>query len=452
MRLRRRDTSTVSGQSRERYRLASLNAMTGLVARAAAIGAGLITVPLCLAYLGNERYGMWLTLSSLLASLAAVADLGILTSLQLGVSKCDAKGDREGARRWVSSAVAILSATTIIGSLMLIVLVAAINWAAVFNVTSALAVAESDVAVLALGAAWLLNMFSAIVLRVSYGYQDGHITHLFQLLGSVLSVIGVLVLIRLEAGLPVLVTVLGGMMGISLLMQGIHLFGWQRPWLRPARHAVDRAVVKSLLGSGTWHLLASVAYAAFFLSSNIIIAQAMSASVVPEFGVPLRMVTALLMLYGIVATASMPAFANASARGERAWLRRALKRSLIATAAMGVVGAVLLIAVGKQVISLWVGDQVHPSYTMLAGFGAWSVLNGITTGLSSFVLGTGGGRANALQWLTAFLLLIPLQIVALRYLGVAGIPWAMAIADGLGRLLPGVLYYRTWARERDPGG
>ena len=61
----------------------------------------------------------------------------------------------------------------------------------------------------------------------------------------------------------------------------------------------------------------------------------------------------------------------------------------------GVVGAVLPIAVGKQVISLWVGDQVHPSYTMLAGFGAWSVLNGIMTGLSSFVLGTGGGRANA---------------------------------------------------------
>jgi len=167
--------------------------------------------------------------------------------------------------------------TTFIGSLVLIVLVAAIKWSAVFNVTSPLAIAESNVAVLALGTAWLLNMFSAIVLRISYGYQDGYLTHSFQLLGSILTVIS-----------------LGGMMAVSLLIQGVHLFGWQRPWLRPAWQAVDRAVVKSLLGNGTWHLLASVAYAAFSLSSSIIIAQIMGASVVPEFEVPLRVVTALL--------------------------------------------------------------------------------------------------------------------------------------------------------------
>jgi DNA methylase len=55
---------------RERYRRASLSASTSFVAQALNIVISLVSVPLTLRYLGQERYGVWLTISSLLAWVA----------------------------------------------------------------------------------------------------------------------------------------------------------------------------------------------------------------------------------------------------------------------------------------------------------------------------------------------------------------------------------------------
>jgi O-antigen/teichoic acid export membrane protein len=50
----------------ERNRRAALSGITAATARAVQIGASLLTVPLALRYLGNERFGLWMTISSVI--------------------------------------------------------------------------------------------------------------------------------------------------------------------------------------------------------------------------------------------------------------------------------------------------------------------------------------------------------------------------------------------------
>ena len=57
----------------ERNRRAVLAGSIATVARVVQLGASLVTVPLTLKYLGNERFGLWMTISSVLA-MAAFAD------------------------------------------------------------------------------------------------------------------------------------------------------------------------------------------------------------------------------------------------------------------------------------------------------------------------------------------------------------------------------------------
>jgi O-antigen/teichoic acid export membrane protein len=440
------DTSTEEGRARERYRRAALTAATGGVARAATIISALIVVPLCIDQLGNERYGMWLTLSSLF-SFAYVADLGVTAGLQLAIAGADGKDDREAARRYVSTALSILLKTCGLGAMVLAILYVAVDWSSVFNVSSPRAVAEAGAGAMAFGGIWLVNTLTAVVMRVQYGYQRGYVTNLWQILGSVLTVVAVVTAVALDGGLPLLVIAAAGMPAIALLLNGIQLFGWHMRWLRPSPRHVDRDASRKLLRDGAWYLLAGLAYNAVYLSCNMLVAQWLGAGAVPEFGVPYRVAAVLTLLLAVIVNALLPAYAEAAERGDRRWLRRALIRSLSIATVLGGFGAVVYVVAGKWVISLWVGDAVSPTYTILIGLGVWALVSAIANGLNSFVQGTGGVRSNGLQWLAAAIVSVPAQMIAIHTLGVDGVPWALAATELLCRLLPGALYYRAWLVE-----
>ena len=63
-RIKEFDTSIPEGRLKERYRRASLTVLTSSIAKGVSIVTMLISVPLTLSYLGVERYGMWMTISS----------------------------------------------------------------------------------------------------------------------------------------------------------------------------------------------------------------------------------------------------------------------------------------------------------------------------------------------------------------------------------------------------
>ena len=63
-----------------RFRRVGLTTASSIAARGISFATSLITVPLTLHYLGAERYGLWATLSSIIA-LASFADLGLVNGL-----------------------------------------------------------------------------------------------------------------------------------------------------------------------------------------------------------------------------------------------------------------------------------------------------------------------------------------------------------------------------------
>jgi O-antigen/teichoic acid export membrane protein len=67
------------------------------------ITAGLIAVRLTLRYLGTERYGLWMTISSVIA-FPGFSGLGINNGLLNGIPIAHGRDDRQLARQYVSSA------------------------------------------------------------------------------------------------------------------------------------------------------------------------------------------------------------------------------------------------------------------------------------------------------------------------------------------------------------
>src|SRR5688572_30139039 len=135
LRLRPFDVSTPEGRARERHRLVVLATVASALAKFLSIATALISVPLTLHYLGAERYGMWMTISAVVAMLS-FADFGIGNGLMNAVATAYGKDRHDTIREHVSSAFAILTAIAVALVALLAILYGLVPWADVFNVTS----------------------------------------------------------------------------------------------------------------------------------------------------------------------------------------------------------------------------------------------------------------------------------------------------------------------------
>src|SRR5690348_11551465 len=90
----------------ERNRRALLTGSVSTLARAVQVGTTLITIPLTLKYLGNERFGLWMTISSVMA-MASFADFGVGNGVLNTVAKAFGKDNLVGIRMAVSSGFAL---------------------------------------------------------------------------------------------------------------------------------------------------------------------------------------------------------------------------------------------------------------------------------------------------------------------------------------------------------
>src|SRR5512146_3561300 len=97
------DTLDIAGtdairRGRERSRRAVLGSVGGIGARGISYATAMLIVPPSLHYLGTERYGMWMTIGSLIA-LLSFADLGIGSGVMNGLSAANGRDDRRSAAR-----------------------------------------------------------------------------------------------------------------------------------------------------------------------------------------------------------------------------------------------------------------------------------------------------------------------------------------------------------------
>lgn len=94
-------------RGRERDKRVLYTFVGSAVAKVITVGSTFISVPLAYRALGAEHFGLWMTITSILAAMQ-FADLGIGNGLLNMVAVANARDDREGARRAVASSIAIL--------------------------------------------------------------------------------------------------------------------------------------------------------------------------------------------------------------------------------------------------------------------------------------------------------------------------------------------------------
>ncbi|MCS6806045.1 MAG: oligosaccharide flippase family protein [Acidobacteriota bacterium] len=415
-------------RGQERLRRAGLTGITAMLSHGLVIATGLISVPLTINYLGQERYGVWLTINSLLNWLA-VANLGFSgNALINSLAEANGKDDRELERELVATAFWSLIGLAVLLSVVFAVIFPMISWPAVFNVTSSVSLGELHWAVILSLAGFVLMFPLNITGTIYQGYQAGYIGNVWSMAGSILSLMALVGVTRFQGGLIHLVLAMFGVRILVLLVNLGYLFCWQYPWLRPLPSAATRRSFRRLLSLGSKYLVAQVAGIGMFHSQPMIIAQVLGPVQVGIFNVAQRLLTLPLLMIQLFAFPLLSAYGEAHARQDWSWIRRTFWRSLIISTLVGVVLAVGLAAFVVPIIRVWAGPAMVPEPGLITWLTVYVLVAVVATPASVMLYGLERVGGQAVAALINALGTILLGIWFTRAWGLSGTAAAMALS------------------------
>jgi O-antigen/teichoic acid export membrane protein len=410
-----------SSRSAERYKRIAWTSVTSLGAKLTTLVAMLVAVPLTLRYLGGERYGMWMAITSSVLVLT-FADLGIGNGLLNAISQSTGKEDHDAVQRYVSSAFFLLLAVAALLAALFLAAVRFVPWERVFNVNSPLAVHEARPAVAVFLACFCISLPLGIVQRIHFGLQEGYSNNLWVAAGSLLGFVALLFAIRKEAGLPWLVLTLAGGPVLALIFNAAFLFR-KRPWLIPRWAKSSRKHAWELLTLGMSFVIIQTCLAVASGVDNLIVAHQLGPSAVTQYSVPLRMFSALPVLLIMALNPLWPAYGESFARGDIDWARRALSRSLKVSLSSTLIAGATLVILGPTILTLWVHGRVQATFWLLAGMACWMVLSSAASAISVFLNANNLVRVQVFSAIGMCLSATVLKLFLTPKLGLAAVIW-----------------------------
>jgi len=413
------DVESAHGRSRERLRRMALTSAASLAARAVAVLASLVSVPLTFRYLGAERYGLWMVLNSLILFLG-VADLGIGNGVVNAVSEAYGKNDQRLAKEYVTSAFVLLF---IIAFLLLaagITLYPFAPWKRILNVESASVATEGAKASLVLFIWFIVSLPLSVVARAQAGLQRAYWSQIVGACGNVISLVALFVVVAVRGNLPLLVfaSTLGTI--IATLWNTWLLFE-EFPWLLPSRDAWNRDSALKVLRLGLAFSALQWGSAIGFTSDSVIITQILGAAAVAVYAVPQKLFSVLSLLVMIGVGPIWPAYGEAIARGDGWWVVKTFWRSLRVVLVLTIPACIFLITAGPWIIRVAMGKTLHVPMSLLVCFGIWGTIVAVSTALAMLLNGAGVLKAQAFTAIAASLGNLALSILFTRKFGIIGV-------------------------------
>jgi O-antigen/teichoic acid export membrane protein len=428
------DTSSSVGKSDERYRRILLTGLSTGVVKIFSASINLITVPLTVHFLGIERYGLWMAISSIMA-LMSFTDLGLGNGLVNAISKAHGKNNIKDAQIAVSSTFFILLSISGILLLIFLIIYPYINWQNIFNAQSKVAIAESGPTMFVLVITFLINMPLGVVQRIQDGYQEGFKFQIWLIAGSIISLVGLLICIYLETGLPWLVLSFSSGQLIATLINGLLLFGKYRKELRPRLGNFNYNTGKYLFKTGLIFFFLGIFTILGNASDNIILSHTQGPASVAGYEI-VKKIFLFSMFTQFIIQPLWPAFGEALERGDINWARRTLRKAIKMSIIVSAIISLPLLIFGKQLIEFWVGPHFIPNWSLLTGFYVF-ILIANYGGVMSTYLNSGPLIKKQLLFLgLASVVSVFLKIILSINFGVSGIIWATVIGYSIFYIIP----------------
>lgn len=435
IRLSEFDQSTEEGRAKERLRRVSLTALASVAAKVTSMLTLFISIPLTLHYLGAERFGLWMTISSVIAMLS-FADMGIGNGLLTAIAHAHGRDDHAAIRRYISSATAILSAIALTILCIFFFAYPFIPWAKLFNVSNSVAIQESGWAVAAFVVCFALNIVLSSVQRVQLALQMGFVANLWQIAASILALGAVLVVIHFRLGLPWLVGAMSGAPLLITILNGLVFFTRIKPQFRPSPSLVSSVAIREITGVGLLFLVLQLAGAVAYTSDNLVITHYLGPSAVSQYAVHEKMFSVIPMILGMILMPLWPAYGEALERKDGVWVRAVLMKSIRLSLLFSAAMALAIGLMSNYLFSIWLGKGISIVPSLIIALGVWKVVEALASAMAMFLNGVNVVKVQVVVSLTTASLAILMKIMLIGTVGISAVVISSIVTFLIAALIP----------------
>jgi O-antigen/teichoic acid export membrane protein len=346
-----------------RNKRVALTGAAGLIVRVISIGTGIISIPITAKYLGPERFGIWVLLSTLM-NWITLADLGLVNSLVNILATALANGSKSKAKQAVASTFYPM---LLLGIVLCAVSFASsfyIHWEKILNIQSSSLTTDTRLAITICMCLFAAKIPLSIPRCIYTSYQEAYIYQLWLGLANILS-LGFLIIAQYShANLPWLIGIFFGVITLGDLFAGIHLFFFRQQWLRPKLSNCNVSLFKHLLKNGFQFWIAQICAICVFQTDLIIVSRLFSVTEVGIYGV-------LMRLFSIIETVSTtfvyplwPAYNEAVAKGDYRWIKKTFRASIFGSLAWSILAGVLLVIFSPLILNTWLSKNINLPTTL----------------------------------------------------------------------------------------
>jgi O-antigen/teichoic acid export membrane protein len=397
------------------------NILTSILIKCVSIAISFLLIPLSLNYLNPVKYGIWLTLTSVIGWFAFF-DLGLGNGLRNKLAEALAKNDKELARTYISTSYAIMSLTIGMVYLLFVLVFPFINWSFILN-TPVDMNEEINRLIFIVFSFFCLQFIIKLISMILKADQRSAISGGINTFASLLSLIIVYVLTKTTHGSLLWLSIgISAANLISPLIATFWYFGTDYKHLIPSIKYVKLSSAKDLMGLGFLFFIMQFAALILFSTDSFIIAQLYGPEEVTPYNIAFKYFSLVTMGFAIVTTPFWTAYTDAYHKQDFDWIRRITKKLAMfwVILAFGVI-AMLLFA--DTFYGIWIGNKIKIPFLLSATMACWVLISSWTSLFGNFLSGVGKIRLSLYHSFAMIIINIPLSIFLAKYLnlGSAGV-------------------------------
>ena len=416
-------TADVSKERTRNY----LQQIKGAVAyKAVAMLASFLAIPMMIRYLGQEQFGVWSTLLTVM-SWIVFFDLGVGNGLRNKVAEALARNDKTEAANYIASGYSLIGLIALV--LWAVVTGASffVPWQAVFN-TQAISEATLRLTVQVAVFFVVLNFWIGLISAILGAVQKTAMTALSQLISNVLALLFVFALAKTT---DASITYLAFAYGISLVVANIGLSWWfyqGHPELRPKPN-LDKQHVSPLLSVGVQFFTIQIAVLVIFTTDKILITQLLGPEYVTQYDVVFKLFSLITFAHALISAPLWSAYTDAYHRNDMLWIKRMLQKQLMIFGCV-FVAVITMGLLTKPIIALWIGHEMTVSQPLVISIGLFVLVSIWNNIYAMFVNGIGQIKLQLYTAVIAMVINIPLAILFVKWfgLGLSGIILATVVS------------------------
>ncbi|MBW7889872.1 MAG: oligosaccharide flippase family protein [Chitinophagaceae bacterium] len=424
----------------ERSVKAKKNIVASFGIKAIGLIISLVKVPIILSYLNVDKYGVWLTIASIV-DWVQYFDLGIGQGLRNKFAITLAQNDKVKARKLVSTAYYYVSIIFGLLAIILIPIVIFLNWQEILKVDS-ISNSELTYSILLVFIMFVFRFVFNLITMILKADQKPALADTFLPLGSIITLIIVSILGTFSKdSLFLACCAIAIPPVLTVFVANLALFNGQYKQYKPRYRFVDKTLFNEVFSLGLKFFLIQIAGLIMFSTSNIILTRIVNPTEVSLFNIARQYYGMPFLFFGIILTPFWSAITDAYARNEYDWIERVMKR-LLKYSVLFSLGIILMLLFSDIAFRIWLRGKVVIPFSISISMTILNIFYVFFSPYSNFINGVGKLNLGLRVAVIKTILFLPVAIILTKQFNATGLIMALLFVNSLPSSIIDVIQYK----------